>query len=85
MNTDEFLNYELYFFGHSLITCNDKGIIVDVSAIPFQKYIGIKIDELDKILTKRGKEKGSKEYKGMKFLGRTKKTKLIIDSAQQKR
>jgi hypothetical protein len=68
--TELFHNYELDFLGHSIVTCNSKGIIVE-TALPYRKYIGKTIDELDRLLHARGREKGSTAYKGMKDLGKT--------------
>lgn len=63
-------NYELDFLGHSVVTVDEKGIIVE-TALPFRKYIGMKIDDVEHELSKR------KSFKGLKDLGTTKDSRLI--------
>lgn len=43
----KFKNYDFYtdFSGHSVVTTDEKGIIVE-TALPFQKFIGKSIDDL---------------------------------------
>ncbi len=60
-----FHNYEMDFLGHCIVTTNDKGIIVEISAIPFRKYIGRKLDDVVSELSKRS------SFHGLKDLGKT--------------
>jgi hypothetical protein len=76
MPKEEYINMELDFLGKSVITADSKGRIVE-TALPFQKYKGMTLDELDEALHKRGSEKGSTAYKGMRDLGHTKDGRLI--------
>ncbi len=76
MATERFHNYELDFLGHSIVTTDDKGKIVE-AALPFRKYEGKTIDELDRELHQRAREKGSDAYKGIKDLGTTVNSRLI--------
>jgi hypothetical protein len=76
MADKEYINMELDFLGKSVVTADDKGVIVE-TALPFQKYKGKTLDELDEELRRRGSEKGSGAYRGMKDLGHTRNSRVI--------
>jgi hypothetical protein len=76
MAKEEFINMQLDFLGKSIVTADSKGRIVE-TALPFEKYKGMTLDELDKTLRERGAEKGSDAYKGMKDLGHTRDSRLV--------
>lgn len=61
-----YFNYDFYttFSGHSLITADDKGIIVE-TALPFQKWVGKSIDEFEKNYRDR------ESFNGLHLLGKT--------------
>ena len=60
-----FHNYDMDFLGHCIVTTNDKGIIVKISALPFHKYVGRKLDDVVAELSKRS------SFHGLKDLGKT--------------
>jgi hypothetical protein len=81
MANKEYINMELDFLGKSIVTADEQGRIVE-TALPFQKYKGMTLDEMDRELRKRGSEKGSAAYKGMKDLGHTKNSRLVPKGEQ---
>lgn len=58
-------NYRMDFLGISVVTTDDRGIIVE-TALPFHKYKGKHIDEMVKELRDRS------SFHGLKEIGKTK-------------
>lgn len=65
--SERYHNYDFHtdFAGHSVVTHNDRGIIVE-TALPFRKWIGEHIDDMVSHYAKRD------SFRDMKELGTTK-------------
>jgi len=73
-------NYEVNDFGKSVITTDDRGVIVETGAIHLQKYKGQKIDDAIRDLEDRRSARKSDKYQGTRDLGKTQGSRVIGSS-----
>jgi hypothetical protein len=71
-------NYSLDYLGSSILSIDEKGTIIYSSALPFQKYVGRKLTDLERELETKDRDGKTKAYKGLRFLGYTKNETLVL-------